>query len=107
MAKGNVYYKTRLAGILEKSGGEYIFTYDSAYLQDAGTDPISFSFPKQEAPFRSKVLFPFFFGLLSEGAVKKIQCAKLRIDENDHFTRLLKTAGYDTIGAVIIEEVPE
>lgn len=35
----------------------------------------------------------FFFGLLSEGINKDIQCRLLKIDEDDDFTRLIQTAG--------------
>ncbi len=58
---------------------------------------ISLTLPKQEAAFRSTVLFPFFFGLLAEGENKTVECHLLRIDENDHFTRLLRTCTPTTI----------
>jgi serine/threonine-protein kinase HipA len=50
-------------------------------------------------------LFPFFYGLLAEGENKDMQCRILKIDENDSFTRLLKTASEDTIGGVIVKEI--
>jgi serine/threonine-protein kinase HipA len=50
-------------------------------------------------------LFPFFYGLLSEGTNKEIQSKLLKIDENDDFTRLIKTAENDTIGAITIKEI--
>jgi hypothetical protein len=37
--------------------------------------------------------------------LKTIQCRALKIDENDHFTRLLKTSGMDVIGSVTVEEI--
>ena len=61
--------------------------------------------PKQAAPFRSTALFPFFFGLLAEGENKAIQCRLLRIDENDHFTRLLRTCTTETIGGITVREI--
>jgi HipA-like protein len=67
---------------------------------------ISLSFPKQGAAFEAAVLFPFFFGLLAEGDNKAIQCRVLRIDEEDHFTRLLKTCVTETIGGVTVREAP-
>ena len=102
--KGRVYYNNRLAGILEKSEGIYIFMYDEQYINDKNTKSISLSLPKSKRQFRSKFLFPFFYGLLTEGVTKQIQCRKLKIDENDFFTRLLKTAGEDTIGCVTVKE---
>jgi len=53
------------------------------------------------------VLFSFFSGLLSEGINKDIQCRLLKIDENDDFTRLLKTAGEDTIGAITVKAITD
>jgi serine/threonine-protein kinase HipA len=75
------------------------------YLQGGKYPPISLSFPKREAAFESPVLFPFFFGLLAEGDDKDLQCRVLRIDEHDHFTRLLKTCRTETIGGVTVEEI--
>ena len=51
---------------------------------------------------RSKVLFPFFYGLLAEGAQERMQCRTMRIDENDHFTRLAETCREGAIGAVYV-----
>ena len=50
-----------------------------------------------------KKLFPFFYGLLSEGINKDIQCRLYKIDENDDFTRLLLTAREDTIGSITVK----
>lgn len=104
--KGLVYCNDRFAGVLEYRIGEYVFSYDPAYLGDGSLPPISLSFPKMKGEFLSSTLFPFFFGLLAEGNEKTLQCAALKIDENDHFTRLLKTAGSSTIGAVTVREAP-
>ena len=101
-----VYNNGVLAGFLEKTEkGDYLFTYDSSYFDNPEAPPISISFPKKQQTYRSAVLFPFFFGLLSEGVNKQTQCRRLKIDEKDHFTLLLKTAGSDTIGAVTIKEI--
>ena len=78
--KGRVYYNNRLAGILEKAEGIYIFKYDEQYINDKNTKSISLSLPKSKRQFRSKFLFPFFYGLLTEGVTKQIQCRKLKID---------------------------
>jgi serine/threonine-protein kinase HipA len=103
--KGQVYYNDVFAGTLEYSDNEYVFNYDLAYINDKSLPPISLSFPKSKVKYRSSVLFPFFYGLLTEGNDKALQCAILKIDENDHFTRLLKTAGTNTIGAITVREV--
>ena len=103
---GKVYCSGVLAGHIEELPDGYRFTYDAAYLTSPETHSISLTLPKQSEPFTSKVLFPFFFGLLAEGILKDTQCRKLKLDENDHFGRLLKTANSDTIGNVtVMEEV--
>ncbi len=103
---GKVYCGGVLAGHIEELPDGYRFTYDAAYLTSPKTHSISLTLPKRAEPFTSEVLFPFFFGLLAEGILKDTQCRKLKLDENDHFGRLLKTAGSDTIGNVtVMEEV--
>ncbi len=106
MKKARVYYNNNLAGILEKADdNSYRFIYEDDYLHDPDAKSISLTLPKKQKVYTSKILFPFFFGLLSEGVNKIIQCRKLKLDEDDHFSRLIKTAAYDTIGPVTIEEI--
>ncbi|HPO55857.1 MAG: phosphatidylinositol kinase [Ignavibacteriales bacterium] len=97
-----VYFNNLHAGTLSKRDGYYYFQYSPEYLSAQDTPPISTSFPKQEEEFKSKILFPFFFGLLSEGANKEIECSTLKIDENDHFVRLLETLINDSIGGITV-----
>lgn len=104
--KGKVYCNGVLAGRIEETSDGYRFAYDAEYLADPATRPVSLTLPKRSQAYESQDLFPFFFGLLAEGILKKTQCQKLKLDENDHFGRLLKTAYSDTIGAVtVIEEL--
>jgi HipA-like protein len=104
MQKAEVYFNKILAGYLFKSNGKYFFEYTEEYFYN-DYPAISLSLPKQKDKFVSDTLFPFFYGLLSEGDNKEIQCRTLKIDENDHFTRLLKTAAQDTIGAITVKEI--
>jgi len=102
--KGLVYNNGILAGFLEKaSNGVYTFQYEDAYFQNHQLPPVSLTLPKTQKEYHSEKLFPFFYGLLSEGVNKDIQCRLLKIDERDSFTRLLLTAGNDTIGAITIK----
>jgi len=103
--KAEVYYNNSLAGTLLKENGKYFFQYSDEYLRDDKKPSISLSLPKRKEAFVSDFLFPFFFGLLAEGDNKELQCRTLKIDENDNFTRLIKTAGKDTIGGVTVKEV--
>lgn len=105
MKKGIVYVNGVKAGTIERvSGPRYLFTYDDDYYRDNAAQAISLTLPKTKQQYESDVLFPFFFGLLAEGINKDIQCRLLKIDEADDFTRLLKTAGVDTIGAITVKE---
>lgn len=106
MQRGAVYCNGTLAGHIEKEGAEsYRFIYQDDYYNDPEAKAISLTLPKTQKEFLSDQLFSFFSGLLTEGINKNIQCRLLKIDENDDFTRLLKTAGEDTIGAVTVKEI--
>ena len=105
MRRANVYCRDTLAGILSQDSGGYHFEYLPGYLANPALPAISLTFPKREAIFQSPVLFPFFFGLLAEGDDKSLDCRILRIDENDHFTRLLRTCTTETIGGITVEEI--
>lgn len=106
MAKAKVYNNNVLAGYLEKRGpDDYRFTYDDLYYTNPTLPAISLTLPKSQQEHQSPRLFSFFTGLLSEGINKEMQCRLLRIDEQDDFTRLLKTAGEDTIGAITVKEI--
>ncbi len=104
---GKVYCQGRLAGRIEERPEGYRFTYGAAYLATENAKPVSLTLPLQSEPYDSPVLFPFFYGLLAEGILKDTQCRMLKLDENDHFGRLLKTAGSDTIGDVTVVEETE
>ena len=103
MNKGTVYYRDVPAGTLVRDAEGFIFRYDASYLDNSSLPDISVTLPKRKEEYRSKVLFPFFYGLLAEGKQKERQCRELRIDENDHFTRLLETSAYGAIGAVYVK----
>jgi serine/threonine-protein kinase HipA len=104
---GRVYCRGTLAGRIEEAPDGYRFNYDSGYLVSADAKPVSLTLPCRVESFQSKVLFPFFYGLLAEGILKETQCRKLKLDENDHFGRLLRTANSDTIGDITVVEEPE
>jgi len=105
MRKANAYYRDTPAGILSQDAEGYVFKYHPDYLRNPAMPAISLTLPKREPAFRSTVLFPFFFGLLAEGENKTLECRLLRIDENDHFTRLLRTCTTDTIGGITVREI--
>ncbi|MEQ8244251.1 HipA N-terminal domain-containing protein [Fulvivirga sp.] len=99
-----VYNQGIYCGSLTKNNQEYIFSYDPGYVENADTFPVSLTLPKRMTPYHSAYLFPFFYGLLAEGVNKKTQCRLLKIDEEDHFSLLIKTAHTDTIGGVTLKD---
>jgi HipA-like protein len=102
--RGLVYNNGLLAGSIEKDeNGQYLFRYDEGYFANQQHPPISLTLPKTQKEYRSEKMFPFFYGLLSEGINKDIQCRLYKIDENDDFTRLLLTASHDTIGSITVK----
>lgn len=106
--KGAVYNNGLLAGYIGKApDGSYTFSYTDDYYYSKQYPPISLTLPKNQQTYHSANLFAFFHGLLSEGFNKDIQCRILKIDDNDHFARLLQTAGDDTIGAITIKPVED
>jgi HipA-like protein len=103
--KASVYNNKILAGTLERTKDGYIFTYTDEYYNNNSNPAISLSFPKNQKQYHSKYMFPFFSGLLAEGLNKQIQCRTLKIDEQDDFTRLIKTATTETIGAITLKQL--
>jgi HipA-like protein len=99
-----IYRNGTLAGTLEEENRRlYIFRYDENYFTDTNKPAISLTLPKTQKEYRSELLFPFFFNMLSEGVNRKLQSKQLRIDEEDDFGLLAATAQYDTIGAVTVK----
>jgi HipA-like protein len=108
MRKAAVYRNGELIGTLtEESRASYIFCYNDRWFADAKKPAVSLTLPKSQQEFRSEILFPFFFNLLSEGVNRKLQSRQLKIDEADYFGLLLATAQHDTIGAITVQPIPE
>ena len=63
MKRGIVYYRDIPAGELVKDDDGYLFRYDPTYFVDPSMPEVSATLPKTQREYRSKVLFPFFFGL--------------------------------------------
>lgn len=103
MKSATVYYRDIPAGTISRDAEGYVFRYGDGYFSDPTMPAVSATLPKSRQEYRSKILFPFFFGLLAEGPQKERQCRELHIDENDHFTRLVETSAYGAIGAVYVK----
>lgn len=105
MRQAKVYNNNILAGTLtETNDGDFVFQYTNDYFFNTLFPPVSVTLPKTKQNYRSSILFPFFFNMISEGANKRLQTRFLKIDENDYFGLLLKTASNETIGAVTVKE---
>ncbi len=103
MAKNaKVLYNGVLAARLSETDEGYLLQYDGDYLLQPDSKPISLTLLKQQEPFSSKVLFPFFDGLIPEGWLLDIAVDRWKVKASDRFELLLTTCR-DTIGAVTVE----
>ncbi|HLD52952.1 MAG TPA: HipA N-terminal domain-containing protein [Sediminibacterium sp.] len=103
MAKSaRVLYDGILAAILSETDEGYVLKYDEQYLLKPSSKPISLTLPLRKEIYVSKVLFPFFDGLIPEGWLLDIAVTHWKVKANDRFELLLTTCR-DTIGAVTVE----
>lgn len=95
-----------LAGILTEDEEGYHFQYDDNYVKTESAEPISITMPITKEGSTSKILFPFFDGLIPEGWLLDITAKSWKIDIRDRMSILLATC-QDCIGAVSIVELKE
>ncbi len=101
MRQAEVFYGDQLAGIISENDENYLFQYDESYLNFPNAKPVSLTLPLQEEPFESKILFPFFDGLIPEGWLLNIAVDNWKINPRDRFGLLL-TLCKDCIGNVSV-----
>ncbi len=101
MRKAKVYFHDKPAGILSETEEGYLFLYDPEYLVNSEAEPVSLTLPKRKEPYVSKVMFPFFDGLIPEGWLLDIAEKNWKIDTRDRMGLLLACCR-DCIGAVSI-----
>jgi len=106
MRRATVYMYDKIAGILSEDDEGFHFTYDRQYLESENAEPISLTTPLKTEIFSSKILFPFFDGLIPEGWLLDIAAKNWKLDVRDRMSILLVTC-MDCIGAVSIEELKE
>jgi serine/threonine-protein kinase HipA len=99
-----VFLRDKRAGLLERTGKGYRFTYDQDYLSGPNAQPVSLTLPLRSEPYESEILFPFFFGLIPEGWLLELTSRTLKIDPENAFDILLANGG-DCVGAVTV--IPE
>lgn len=107
MRKAKVFYRDIYAGILtESDDGEYIFQYDSDYIENFPGQFLSFTLPVRAEAYIEKRLFPFFEGLIPEGWLLEIASRNWKIDRNDRMGLLLACCR-NCIGAVSVVPVED
>ncbi len=104
LRKAAVKVEHNVAGWLTQDEHGYHFVYDTAYARRSGSRPISLTLPLREAPYTSKVLFPFFDGLIPEGWLLDVAQKNWKLNPRDRMGLLLACCK-DCIGIVSIEEV--
>lgn len=102
--KAEIKMHDRTAGWLIQDEEGYHFQYDTAYLNAESSQPISLTLPLQEAEFTSRVMFPFFDGLIPEGWLLDIAQRNWKLNPRDRMG-LLMACCRDCIGAVSV--IPE
>lgn len=68
MKQAVVFLRGIKAGILTEDENGYTFEYNADYLASADAEAVSLTLPLGDKPYRDKVLFPFFDGLISINA---------------------------------------
>ena len=96
-----VYVRNIYAGKLSETDNGYEFEYDDGYIENKSASPVSLTLPIRKEIYTSKVLFPFFDGLIPEGWLLNVVSRNWKIDTRDRFGLLL-VACKDCIGNVTI-----
>jgi serine/threonine-protein kinase HipA len=104
--KAEIRIHDQLAGWLMQDENGYHFQYDKQYLISEAPVPVSLTLPLQEAPFTSKVMLPFFDGLIPEGWLLDIAERNWKLNSRDRMGLLLACCK-DCIGAVSVHPVEE
>ncbi len=103
MRRARVIMHDAVAGYLSETESGYAFTYDGVYLESPGAAPVSLTLPLSAKPYQSRVLFPFFDGLIPEGWLLDVAEQNWKLDRRDRMGLLLACCK-DCIGAVSIVE---
>lgn len=104
MKRAKVFINSTLAATLTEDDNGYEFRYDSDFLKSDKAEAVSLTLPLSEKPYREKVLFPFFDGLIPEGWLLDIAEQSWKISARDRFSLLLACCK-DCIGNICV--IPE
>ncbi|MFH1296234.1 MAG: HipA N-terminal domain-containing protein [Bacteroidota bacterium] len=106
MSKAEIKINDQTAGWLTQDENGYHFVYDPVYLESSVSEPVSLTLPIQEASYTSKVLFPFFDGLIPEGWLLDIAVRNWKLNPR-YRMGLLLVCCKECIGAVSVHQVIE
>jgi len=104
--KAEIRIHDKTAGWLIQDAEGYHFQYDKLYMESPTPVPVSLTLPLQEVPFTSKVMIPFFDGLIPEGWLLDIAERNWKLNSRDRMGLLLACCK-DCIGAVSAHPVIE
>jgi len=104
MREALIKFGNEAAGRLWQDADGYHFAYDRAYLAGDTAAAISLTLPLQKESYFSKILFPFFDGLIPEGWLLDIAERNWKLNPRDRMGLLLACCK-DCIGAVSVEDI--
>ena len=105
MRKAEIIIYDKIAGFLIQDEEGFTFTYNEEYLNN-NVEPISLTLPLQKEPFKNKIMFPFFDGLIPEGWLLSIVEKNWKLNSRDRMGLLLACCK-DCIGAVSVIEMKD
>lgn len=106
MRKAEIKIQDITAGWLTQDEDGYHFKYDPTYLKLKTPEAVSLTLPLKETVFTSKILFPFFDGLIPEGWLLSIAEKNWKLNPRDRMGLLLACCK-DCIGAISVYPVKE
>ena len=104
MRKAEIKLHNLTSGWLSEDENGYHFEYDEHYLKSSKAEAISLTLPLQTDPYNSKVLFPFFDGLIPEGWLLDVAERNWKLNPRDRMG-LLMACCKECIGAVSVHSV--
>jgi serine/threonine-protein kinase HipA len=104
MKKAKVFMYEDWAGTLVEDDEGFSFMYQENYIKKEDPEAISLTMPITSTEYRSKILFPFFDGLIPEGWLLEIVEKNWKLNPRDRMSILLVTCR-DCIGAVSIQQI--
>lgn len=104
MKRAEIYMHNLRAGVLTEDENGYHFAYEKEYLEQPEAEPVSLTLPLTSETYSSKILFPFFDGLIPEGWLLDIAQKNWKLNPRDRMSILLETCR-DCNGAVSVHKI--